>query len=196
MAPRSLSKNPVWLSTQRTWSIADFGTDRLAGTVRSVALTLPIGSPLTDKLGFELARGTIYWDNAFLALTPGGHLAGVEAALGYRNLEGGTEIRADDSSVIMYWKWFTEFEAEAPTRGGGSVWIRDHTNVSVETADGRGVLAVTNQLFLNIRWFEGIAGSWAVPLAAVRFEVRVLGRFKNVSGKDLQALLADAVTLQ
>jgi len=150
---------------------------------------------VTDKLGIEIARGKVQFNvNPDLAVATGGGTRAcvVEASLSYRNLEGATNIAADDPANIMYWTW--ELIYSTDTAKVMMAIKRDQTEDIVETGSGRGVVAVSTQLFLNIRFAESEADCWAASTGV--FEMRLLYRFTKVTDKELRSLLANAVALQ
>ncbi|HIB67901.1 MAG TPA: hypothetical protein EYO33_23100 [Phycisphaerales bacterium] len=110
--------------------------------------------------------------------------------MSYRNLEGATELDPDDPAHIMFWDWKVNFS------GQQIGLLTDHSFQSVQAGDGRGVVAVSQQLFLNIRADEAEANSWDVATIPVRASFRVLFRFVKVSDAELRSLLANAVALQ
>lgn len=192
-----LDPNPQTLSVSRTWTSADFLTDNAAGNVRSVEVDLPIGTPLLDRLGIEIYRGTVYKSihaRPDLTAVAIHHTIVVEVAFGYRNLDGDTEIDPDDTSVIMYWKW--QFDWHSLAAGAGVDTTQDNFTNKVQTGDGRGIVAVTNRMYMNMRWSELPANGWAGAAADVELKVRLLYRFVRISAAEVSSLLANAVALQ
>ena len=189
MAKR-IDPHPQYLNAARTWTIAEFAADNVtAGVTRSVALTLPIGGAMAKpKLGIEITEGTIYWENAIPAAANQTFVE-VRASLSYRNLEGTTTLPSDDPANILFWKW----KLGAATAG---TWVQDHTEVRPESGGGKGIVAVSQRVFLNIRWSESASGGWAAAPATVGFFMRVLFRFIRVSQDEINSLLANATALQ
>jgi len=187
---KRIDPHPQYLNAARIWTQAEFAADAVvAGVTRSVALTLPIGGAMAKpKLGIEITEGTIYWEGAVPAAANLTNVT-VQASLSYRNLEATTTLPSDDPANILYWKW----KLSANNLG---VHTQDHTTVRPESGGGKGIVAVSQRVFLNIRFSESIAAGWGVSATTVGFFMRVLFRFIRVSQDEVNSLLANATALQ